>query len=172
MKLALAQLNYIVGDFGFNRTLMLEHIVEAKRNQVDLVIFSELSICGYPPLDLLERKAFIEKCSNAIIQLAGEMPGGIGVIIGGPELNSKQEGKMLFNSAYFLVDGEIRDTFRKSLLPTYDILMNTVISNPGRSLRFLNLKIRRSPLQYVRISGMTSRLIISSPGAVSIPSIL
>lgn len=143
MKIALAQLNYIVGDFGFNRTLMLESIAEAHRNKVDLIIFSELSICGYPPLDLLERKAFIEKCIASIHTLASEMPAEIGVIIGGPEMNDQKEGKLLFNSAYFLLNGEIRDTFRKSLLPTYDIFDEYRYFEPGKEFKVLEFKGKR-----------------------------
>lgn len=140
MKIALAQLNYIVGDFGFNRTLMLENIMKASRSGVDLIIFSELSICGYPPLDLLERKIFIERSTKAIQTLASEMPDDIGVLFGAPEINDQKEGKLLFNSAYFLFNGEVRDVFRKSLLPTYDIFDEYRYFEPNKEFKILEFK--------------------------------
>ncbi len=140
MKIALSQLNYIVGDFGFNRTLMLEEISKASKSSVDLIIFSELSICGYPPLDLLERKIFIERSTAAIQTLASEMPEDIGVLIGAPEFNEHKEGKLLFNSAYFLHNGEVKDTFRKSLLPTYDIFDEYRYFEPNKEFKILDFK--------------------------------
>jgi NAD+ synthase (glutamine-hydrolysing) len=140
MKIALSQLNYIVGDFGFNRTLMLENIMKASKSGVDLIIFSELSICGYPPLDLLERKIFVEKSTTAIQTLASEMPADIGVLLGAPEINEQKEGKLLFNSAYFLYNGKVKDTFRKSLLPTYDIFDEYRYFEPNKEFKILEFK--------------------------------
>ncbi len=140
MKIALAQLNYIVGDFDYNRKLMLESIAKASGNKVDLILFSELSICGYPPLDLLERKVFIEKSTLSIESLAAEIPDNIGVIIGGPEYNNREEGKLLFNSAYFLFDGKVEGTFRKSLLPTYDIFDEYRYFEPNKEFKILKFK--------------------------------
>ena len=121
MKIALAQLNYLIGDFDGNQSKILKAIDRACDQGSDLVVFSELSICGYPPLDLLEREDFIDTCQRTILKIAGSIDPGVGVLIGGPEFNKKEEGKQLFNSVFYLNGGKIQQVFRKSLLPTYDI---------------------------------------------------
>jgi len=121
MKIALAQLNFIIGDFEYNANRIIEHVKRAASNDADLVIFSELAICGYPPLDLLERDSFISNSISAVERIAGSVPGHIGVILGAPEFNPRDQGKHLFNGAYFLYEGKIKQVFRKCLLPTYDI---------------------------------------------------
>jgi NAD+ synthase (glutamine-hydrolysing) len=120
MKIYLAQLNYHIGNFESNTKKIIEEIKKAKSHNVDLIIFSELSICGYPPQDLLEHKDFIDKCSRSVQKIAGECT-GIAAIIGAPTLNAQPRGKPLFNSAYFLNNGIIEKTQNKTLLPTYDI---------------------------------------------------
>jgi len=121
MKIALAQLNFLIGDFEGNLEKILNTISRAVREHADLVVFSELSICGYPPLDLLEREDFINACNSSIEKIARSINPSTGVLIGSPEFNPEKQGKMLFNSAYFLLGGKIERVFRKSLLPTYDI---------------------------------------------------
>ena len=140
MKIALVQLNYIVGDLEGNSSRIREKVLQAAENNVDLVIFSELSICGYPPLDLLERASFVESCIERIHSLAEHLPPEIGVIIGGPEFNEHEEGKLLFNSAYFLNNGKIVKTFRKALLPTYDIFDEYRYFEPNRVFETLHFK--------------------------------
>ena len=121
MKIALAQLNYHIGDFKGNLARITRAVSEAGEMGADLVVLSELSICGYPPLDLLERKEFIDACLLHIEKLAVAINPGTGVLVGSPEPNPGREGKMLYNSVFFLHGGEVRQVFRKSLLPTYDI---------------------------------------------------
>ncbi|MCF8346773.1 MAG: NAD+ synthase [Bacteroidales bacterium] len=140
MKIALAQLNFIVGDFSGNMSLILQHVRRAKAEGADLVIFSELAICGYPPLDLLESGVFVDSCIRSINHLAKDLPADTGVIIGGPEYNDKAEGKLLYNSAYFLLNGKIEQTFRKSLLPTYDIFDEYRYFEPNREFGILEYK--------------------------------
>lgn len=143
MKIALSQLNYIVGDIPGNLDKIYSSIKRAKGNSVDLIIFSELAICGYPPLDLLERRSFIEASVNAIMQLAKDIPEDIGVLIGGPEFNPGEEGKLLYNSAWFLQNGKVRQVFRKSLLPTYDIFDEYRYFEPNRAFEILEFKGKR-----------------------------
>lgn len=119
MKVAIAQLNYHIGNFEQNTDKIISKIKEAKKENTDLIVFSELSVCGYPPFDLLERRNFIEKTIQAIDSIAKECI-GIAAIVGAPSLN-KGNGKNLFNSAYFLEDGEIKNVTNKTLLPDYDI---------------------------------------------------
>ncbi len=121
MKIALAQINFTVGDFEQNQAKILEKTRKAHKEGAGLVVFSELAICGYPPLDLLERKDFVERCILAIEEIARQAPREMGVIVGGPEFNHNSEGKLLYNTAYFLHNGKVEQVFRKALLPTYDI---------------------------------------------------
>lgn len=95
-------------------------IKDGLSRKADLVIFSELSVCGYPPQDLLEQRDFIDSCIDTIEKLA-ELSENIGVVVGGPAINPNERGKNLYNAAYFLYGGEIKEVRLKSLLPTYDI---------------------------------------------------
>ena len=120
MKIALAQLNYHIGNFRENTLKIINHIHKAKNDGADLAVFSELSVCGYPPNDLLERKEFIDWSLEAIEKIAAETE-GIAVIIGAPTINISQKGKKLHNSAIFIKNGKVVKTIHKTLLPTYDI---------------------------------------------------
>jgi NAD+ synthase (glutamine-hydrolysing) len=120
MKITVAQLNYHIGNFTRNRDLICETIKKAKAEGSDIIIFSELCIPGYPPLDLLDRLDFIENCNTTVYEIAKECT-GIAAIVGSPTLNKNHEGKKLFNSALVLMDGKIVFSANKALLPTYDI---------------------------------------------------
>ncbi len=120
MKVALAQLNYIVNHFEYNRDKIAHAIEQAKSNGVDLIVFSELSICGYPPHDLLDREDFVLRCEQSVNELA-QICVGITAIVGAPSLNPNPKGKLLYNSAYVLSDGAVTSIHHKTLLPTYDV---------------------------------------------------
>jgi NAD+ synthase (glutamine-hydrolysing) len=120
MKFTVAQLNYHIGNFTGNKDLICKAIKKAKAAGSDLIIFSELCIPGYPPLDLLDRLDFIEKCDQTVIEVAKECT-GIAAIVGSPTVNKKPDGKKLYNSALLLSEGKIIYSANKSLLPTYDI---------------------------------------------------
>lgn len=120
MKIAIAQLNFRIADFEGNLQLMQDAIAKAEEGSADLIVFSELSICGYPPLDLLEQRDFIDRCGEAIRFLAG-FTSKVAVIVGGPALNPNAKGKKLYNAAYLLANKEIHAVRYKTLLPTYDI---------------------------------------------------
>ncbi len=120
MKIAMAQLNYHIGNFELNTKKIIGCIRRSKTEGADLVVFSELSATGYYPHDLLERKEFIEQSYEALRTISKECV-GIAAIVGAPSINPEPRGKKLFNSAFFMFDGEIRHVVSKSLLPTYDI---------------------------------------------------
>ena len=143
MKIALAQLNYIIGDFDGNLSKITAAVADAPSSGAELVIFSELSICGYPPLDLLERKEFIHTCGQSIEKLATLVDPVTGVLVGGPEFNPNKDGKLLFNSAFFLHEGKVKQVFRKSLLPTYDIFDEYRYFEPNREFHILEFKNRK-----------------------------
>ncbi len=120
MKIALAQQNYHIGNFEGNFEKISTAIAEAKRNGADIVVFSELGICGYPPRDFLEFKDFITRCEESVEKVAA-LANGIAVIVGAPSYNPNPKGKALYNSAFFLYDKKIQQVVHKTLLPTYDI---------------------------------------------------
>ncbi len=132
MKIALAQLNYHIGNFEFNTAQMISAIEKARSEQADLVVFAELSVCGYPPRDLLEMDNFIEQCEAAAQQIA-EASKGIACIIGLPTRNPEIKGKDLFNSAYFIEDGAVKAQVNKALLPNYDVFDEYRYFEPSRS---------------------------------------
>src|SRR6218665_1869922 len=120
MKIALAQQNYHIGNFEENTRKIIEGIGWAKKAGADLVVFSELSVCGYPPRDFLEFDDFINKCYAAVDEIK-EHADTIGVLIGSPARNPQVEGKDLFNAAFFLFEKKIVAEIHKTLLPNYDI---------------------------------------------------
>jgi NAD+ synthase (glutamine-hydrolysing) len=120
MRIALAQLNYTVGAFKENSEKIIAAISRARQEKADVVVFSELSVCGYPPMDLLEYRYFIERCEQSIHRIAQECEGII-AIVGSPVFNRNEIGKNVYNAAYILQDKGIQGVVHKTLLPTYDI---------------------------------------------------
>jgi NAD+ synthase (glutamine-hydrolysing) len=120
LKIALAQINYHIGNFEDNEKKVLNAIHKAFKLKADIVVFAELAITGYPPRDFLEFNDFIDKCEQSIKRIANECK-GIAAIIGAPSRNPEVKGKNLFNTAYFLAEGKIKSLHHKSLLPNYDV---------------------------------------------------
>ena len=139
MKIALAQLNYLIGDFTGNVAKIIDYINLAKTQGVDIVCFGELAVCGYPPRDFLEFTDFIKLSQQSIdqIRLAS---GGIAVVVGAPTVNPVAEGKDLFNSAYFIADQKILHVQHKALLPTYDIFDEYRYFEPASDFKVLDYK--------------------------------
>lgn len=120
MKIAIAQLNYHIGNFESNEEKIIQAIKKAKSAHADLVVFSELSVCGYPPRDFLEFDDFTALCEQSVKRIASHCK-GIAAIVGAPAKSQLERGKKLHNAAFFLNEGEIKSVHHKSLLPTYDI---------------------------------------------------
>jgi NAD+ synthase (glutamine-hydrolysing) len=120
VKIALAQLNFHIGNFEENTGKILNTIEKAKQESADLVVFAELAISGYPPRDFLEFSDFINKCLHSVEKIK-EVCTDIAVIVGCPSPNTSGIGKPLFNSAFFIANKEIKHIANKSLLPNYDI---------------------------------------------------
>ncbi len=139
MKIALAQLNYHIGNFESNTKKITEAIHHAKRQGADLVVFAELSICGYPPRDFLEFNEFVELCDDAAKKIAAECT-DIACIIGLPTKNPKIEGKDLYNSAYFIENGEVKASVNKALLPNYDVFDEYRYFEPGNGFNCIEYK--------------------------------
>lgn len=121
MRIALAQINSVLGDFPANRAKMLEFILRARDKKCDLVVFPELSLVGYLPNDLLERVSFIDAQLAELKKLAREIPSGIGVLAGVMTNSGRKKGKPYHNSAALLEKGKAPTFFHKELLPTYDV---------------------------------------------------
>ena len=120
MKITIAQLNYHVGDFSGNLEKMKNAVVTAKNEGSDLICFAELATCGYPPRDFLNFADFINKAEECVQELA-KCAIDIGILLGSPTRNPVPEGKDLYNSGYFLENGQISFIQHKALLPTYDV---------------------------------------------------
>jgi len=120
MKIAIAQLNYHIGNFEGNVSKMLDAVKWAEEQAADIVCFSELATCGYPPRDFLEFDDFIKQCEAAIDSLK-KASQKVAIIVGSPSRNPVIEGKDLYNSVYFLHEGEVQFVQHKTLLPTYDV---------------------------------------------------
>lgn len=139
MKIALAQLNYHIGDFEANTKKIIETLHQQKQEGTDLVVFSELCISGYPPRDFLEYPEFIQLCESAANDVAKACQ-GIACIIGLPIQNPLIEGKDLYNAAYFIADGEIKQVVRKALLPTYDVFDEYRYFEPAHEFKCVDYK--------------------------------
>lgn len=124
MKIAIAQLNPTIGDLTGNAQQVLEAARQADRMGADLLVTSELVLCGYPPRDLLLRPSFVQEMHHVATQLARDLPSNLAVLVGLAVSNPQARergGKVLFNSTVLLQEGVIRQVFHKQLLPTYDV---------------------------------------------------
>ena len=124
MKITLAQINFIVGDIEGNKEKIIAAAQQARGSS--LVVFSELSLCGYPPLNMLAYNDFIERCEKAIDEIADRCS-DIPLLIGAPVRNTTGKGKPLFNAAIFLHQGK-RQIFKKKNVSYYE---NDVIRRHG-----------------------------------------
>ncbi len=131
MEIRLSQLNYHIGNFEENVRKIVGEVNSAKADEVDLIVFSELSVCGYPPRDFLEFEDFISRCEKAIAEIAAKCI-GITAIVGAPLRNDASSGKSLFNAAFVLADGGVKQVIKKSLLPNYDIFDEYRYFEPNR----------------------------------------
>ena len=124
MKIAIAQINPTVGDLTGNAQRILEAASQASRLGADLLLTPELSLCGYPPRDLLMRPSFIQKMKQQVTDLAAALPAGVTALVGIAEDNStagSKGEKPIFNSMALLQSGKVKEVFHKRLLPTYDV---------------------------------------------------
>jgi NAD+ synthase (glutamine-hydrolysing) len=145
MKIAMAQLNYHIGNFEGNLDKMLAAVAQAKAQHADIVLFGELSVCGYPTRDFLEFDDFIRRC-HASIEVLKAASDGIAIVVGSPTRNPVAAGKDLYNSAYFLYNGEILGIQHKTLLPTYDIFDEYRYFEPASEFKVVEFKGKKIAL--------------------------
>lgn len=139
MKIAVAQLNYHIGNFEGNLTSMRSCVAKARSQGADLICFSELSTCGYPPVDFLEFRDFIHRSMSVVNELAGDSH-DIGIALGSPTVNPDLEGKDLHNSVFFLFEGKVHHLYHKGLLPNYDIFDEYRYFEPASSFSTFEFK--------------------------------
>ena len=120
MKIALAQLNYHVGNFAANTQKMIGAIERAESENADIVVFSELCISGYPARDFLEFDDFIQQCNDSL-QTIAQHTHKVAALVGCPRRNPDLSGKDLLNSAFLLHEGTVKFIADKTLLPNYDV---------------------------------------------------
>lgn len=136
-KIAIAQCNYTIGDFDANKAIILEKTEQARLAGADLVVFSELAVCGYPPDDLLDYDWFVQKCEAVVNEIAAQVS-GILVLVGTPVFN-KGKGRRLQNALALLNEGKWQFTFAKTLLPTYDVFSEARYFEPSTELNLLEV---------------------------------
>lgn len=138
MRICMAQLNPIIGDLTGNTEKILAAMKQARSQKADIVLFAELTICGYAPGDLLLHDDFIEATEKCLDQIV-EASKGICVIVGLVRIN-KGKGKHLFNSAAVICDGKILGFYNKCLLPTYNVFDERRYFEPGREVKTFTIK--------------------------------
>ncbi len=139
MRIALAQLNYHVGNFSANTAKIIAAIKEAEQAGAELVVFSELCISGYPARDFLEFEDFIQQCENALLEIALHTQ-HIAALIGCPRKNPVKEGKDLYNAAFLLHEGQVKHITDKTLLPTYDVFDEYRYFEPNKKFELVDFK--------------------------------
>ncbi|MCX7994350.1 MAG: NAD+ synthase [candidate division WOR-3 bacterium] len=142
MKITLAQLNPIVGDVDGNVNKIIQTLKQTQAENSDLIVFPELFLSGYPPLDLLERKWFIKKIEKAIgeiVTISSFYP-NTGIIFGAPLFSYKDTGRGLYNSAILVYRGLINHIQHKSLLPTYDVFDEARYFDPASDIKPIQFK--------------------------------
>ena len=130
MKIALVQINPVIGDFARNCGKIRQPGRKARQRGCSLVVFPELAVSGYPPQDLLERRSFLAAQDPAVARLLAELP-TIDVMFGCLEQRLGERGKPLYNTAVAARRGEIVFRARKQLLPSYDVFDETRYFEPG-----------------------------------------
>ncbi len=138
MKIALIQINPIIGDFPGNADIIRRQALTAKELGAELAIFPELALCGYPPMDYLEHPSFLTLQNDYLARLRAEIS-GIAVLCGIISPCREHHGKALHNTALLFRDGEILHASHKKLLPTYDVFDESRYFRPGTSSQFFCL---------------------------------
>jgi len=134
MRIAIAQINTTIGDFDNNAKRMIDGITWAKKQGAELVVFPEMTTCGYPPRDLLEKPLFIQRNLECVDEVS-KAADGIAVVIGFAAPNENQTGRGLYNVSALLYDGRVQFIQEKSLLPDYDVFDEARHFEPAKEHR-------------------------------------
>ena len=145
MKIVLAQQNYHIGNFEKNVNKIIDAIKIAKADNADLIVFSEMCICGYPARDFMDFDDFVERSYESIDKIK-QHTDTIGVIVGAPDRNRVPEGKDLFNAAFFLYKKEVLGIAHKTCLPNYDVFDEYRYFEPAYNWKCIDFKGKRIAL--------------------------
>jgi NAD+ synthase (glutamine-hydrolysing) len=145
MRIALAQIYLHIGHFEYNTSRIIEAIDEARAQGADLVVFPEMTVCGYPPRDMLLFDEFILQCRKHIDLIAAHCK-EIAAVVGGPDFNPNPSGKRLYNAAFFLENGEVAQVYHKGLLPTYDVFDEYRYFEPATTFNTISFQGKRIAL--------------------------
>jgi predicted amidohydrolase len=140
MRIAIAQLDYTIGAFDQNLEAMAVAVEKARRQAVELVVFTELATIGYPPGDLLERREFVDRNLAQLDRVAHLSDDDLGILVGFVDRNETGTGKNLHNAVALCHAGRVVDRYRKCLLPTYDVFDEARYFEPGTDIRTLDFK--------------------------------
>lgn len=143
MKIAIGQINTVIGDFAGNEEKILDFVQRANAGGAELIVFPEMCICGYPPMDLLDQVSFVEANLKALHRIQQNTPPGIGIVVGYVDKNRSPSGKNLLNTAALMQNGRILLTQAKSLLPSYDIFDEARYFEPSKERRVIPFKDER-----------------------------
>ncbi|HUV09111.1 MAG TPA: NAD+ synthase [Spirochaetia bacterium] len=143
MIIAMAQINTVIGDFQGNVDRILDYAHRAVEKGAELVVFPEMCLCGYPPLDLLDYEPFVDENLKQIRRVQHDSPKGIGIVLGHIEKNRAHSGKSLLNVASLIHNGKVLHTQAKTLLPTYDVFDEARYFEPARERSVVTFKGER-----------------------------
>ncbi len=132
MRIALAQINAVIGDFEGNKAKILDYVRRSFERRCDLVVFPEAALFGYHPVDLLERPSLVAEQERHLKEIHKLTPKGMAVLVGAFMRNTSGKGKGFWNAAVFLEKGKKPKIFAKQLLPTYDVFDESRHIEPGR----------------------------------------
>ncbi|MBT3182508.1 MAG: NAD+ synthase [Deltaproteobacteria bacterium] len=142
MKIAVSQINVTIGDFAGNTAKIIEQSRWAEKEGADLIVFPELTVCGYPPKDLLEKHSFIKANLEAVEKIA-KSSGKTAIIIGYVSVNESSNGRPLFNSVGVLQGGRIKYVQHKTLLPQYDVFDEARYFEPAKKHELVEIAGRK-----------------------------
>lgn len=139
MKIYLAQQNYVIGGFASNTAKIIDAINDARAGGADLVVFTEMCVCGYPSADLLYFDEYVDDALAAVDEIKLHTD-DVAVIIGAPQRNPFPMGKRLFNAAYFLFEKQVKQVIQKTCLPNYDVFDEYRYFEPAFEWHTIELK--------------------------------
>ena len=154
MKIAICQINTIVGDIENNKAKIIDGYKRGVVDKVDLVIFPELSLVGYPPLDLVEKKEFRQAVVKAAEEIASSTS-DVGLIFGSITEDDDKIGTDIHNSAILCYDGKVQFIQHKTLIPNYDVFDEMRYFDSAKEVQVcMNSKVKNLESRFARTFGM------------------
>jgi NAD+ synthase (glutamine-hydrolysing) len=140
VRIALGQINSLITGFSLNAEKIIAFTHKAINEKADLIVFPEMCVCGYPPMDLLDLDNFVEECVKAVRFIQHNTPGEIGVLVGYIDQNRSHSGKKLVNTVSLMYNNQIIFSQAKTLLPTYDVFDEARYFEPAKARNIIEFK--------------------------------